>query len=76
MMQLNTLLDKRIKILDALLFMCGGMAQVWAANKTNLVLANMSTFTTLAELLECIKRTFSYLDQERMACTQLHTLKM
>jgi len=38
-----------------------------AANKTNLVLANTSTFTTLAELLACIERTFGDLDGERMA---------
>ena len=33
-MQANTFADKRMKILYALSFMCGGMAQVWAANET------------------------------------------
>jgi len=28
-MQLNTFTNKRMKILDALSFMCGGIAQVW-----------------------------------------------
>jgi len=70
MMQLKTFSDERMKILYALLFMCGGMVQVWAANKTNLVLANTSTFTTLAELLACIERTFGDLDGERMAHPQ------
>ena len=38
--------------------MCGGMAQVWAANKTSVVLANTSTFNTLEGLLTSIERTF------------------
>jgi len=60
MMQLDTFLNERMKILYALSFMHGGMAQVWAANETNSVLANMSAFTTLAELLAGnIQRTFS-----------------
>ena len=75
-MQLNTFLDKRMKILYPPSFMHGGMAQVWAANETNLVLANISTFTMLVELLVCIKRTFGDPDLERTAHTQLHTLKL
>jgi len=57
-MQLNTFADGRMKILYALSFMCGGIAQVWAENKTNVVLSHTSMFSTLAELLAGIKRTF------------------
>jgi len=35
MMQLDTFLDERMKILYALSFMCGGMVQVW--QKTRLI---------------------------------------
>jgi len=56
--------------------MCGGMAQNWAANETNTVLANRSTFNTLMELLAAIERTFWDPDCKRMAHTQLHVLKM
>jgi len=56
--------------------MHGRTAQVWAANETNVVLANTSTFTTLAELLACIERTFGDPDWERMAHAQLHAQKM
>ena len=37
-MQADTFTDKRMKILYALSFMCGGMAQVWAANETMAVI--------------------------------------
>ena len=65
-----------MKILYALSFMCGGIAQVWAENETNAVLSHMSTFSTLVELLAGIKRTFGHQDRERMSCTWLHALKM
>src|SRR5882724_6192253 len=67
MMQLNTFVDERMKILYALSFMHGVIAHVWAKNETNTILSHSSTFSTLAELLVGI---------ERMACAQLHTLKM
>jgi len=76
MMQLDTFVDERMKILYALSFMCRGIAQVWAKNETNVVLSHTSTLTTLMELLAGIKKTFGDPDQERTACTQLHTLKM
>jgi len=76
MMQLNTFKDKRMKILYALSFIHGGIAQVWAENKTNVVLSHTFTFSTLMEILASIKRTFSDPDWERIACTQLHSLKM
>src|SRR5467141_5030894 len=75
-MQLDTFLDERMKILYALSFMRGGIVQVWAENETNAVLSHSSTFTTLAKLLAGITRTFGDPDRERMACTQLHALKM
>jgi len=71
-MQIDTLADERMKILYALSFMSGGMAQVWVANKTSTTLANMSTFNTLKKLLMSIERTFG--DPDR--CTQLHALEM
>jgi len=49
-MQINAFAGERMKILYALSFMCGGMAQVWAANETSMVLANTSTFNTLEGL--------------------------
>ena len=65
-----------MKILYALSFMHGGIVQGWAENETNAVLAHMSMFSTLVELLASIKRTFGDPDWERMAHAQLHTLKM
>jgi len=39
--------DKRMKILYALSFMCGGIVQVLAENKTNMILSHSSTFPPL-----------------------------
>src|SRR5882724_8170027 len=75
-MQIDTFADERMKILYTLSFMRGGMAQVWAANETSAVLANMLTFNTLEGLLASIERTFGDPDKERMARAQLHTLRM
>ena len=58
MMQLNMFADKRMKLLYAHSFMHGGIVQVWAENETNVILSHSSTFSTLAELLVCIERTF------------------
>src|SRR5882724_806819 len=76
MMQLDTFMDERMKILYSLSFMHGGIVQVWAKNKTNVILSHSSTFSTLAELLASIERTFGDPDLERMAGAQLHALKM
>ena len=76
MMQLNTFADERIKLLYALSFMHGGIAQVWAENETNMVLSHTSTFSSLVELLEGIERTLGDPDWERTACSKLHALKM
>src|SRR5882672_4851455 len=75
-MQLDTFSDERMKILYALSFMCGGIAQVWAQNETDAVLSHTSMFTTLSKLMAGIMRTFRDPDRERMACAQLHALKM
>ena len=56
--------------------MHGGIAQVWAENETNVILSYTSMFATLAELLSSIERIFGDPNQERMAHSQLHTLKM
>src|SRR5882724_5852496 len=53
-MQLDMFVDERMKILYALSFMCGGIAQVWAENETNAILSYTSTFATLTELLSSI----------------------
>jgi len=58
-MQINAFADKRMKILYASSFMCGGMAQVWAMNETHTVLAHMSMISMVEGLLACIERTFS-----------------
>ena len=57
-MQLNTFMDDKMKILYTLSFMWGGMAQVWAVNETSAILDNTPSFSTLAELLASIERTF------------------
>src|SRR5882724_8830256 len=75
-MQLDMFMDKRMKILYALSFMRGGIAQVWAKNETNAILSYTSTFATLTELLSSIEKTFGDPNRERTAHAQLHTLKM
>src|SRR5882724_2001227 len=75
-MQLDMFVDRRMKILYALSFMCRGIAQVWAENETNVILSHTSTFSTLAELLSSIERIFRDPDRERMAEAQPHALKM
>ena len=75
-MQADTLVDERIKVLYALSFLCGGMAQVWAANETMVVINRKSQMQTLDIFLENIKRTFGDMDRVCMVCTQLHDLKM
>ena len=63
-MQLDMFEDERMKILYSISFMHGGIAQVWAENETNRVLFHMSMFSTLAELLASIERTFNDPDWE------------
>ena len=75
-MQADTFTDKRMKVLYALLFMCGGMAQVWAANKTMAVIMGTSQMQTLDIFLESVEKTFRDPDQAQTACAQLHKLKM
>jgi len=53
-MQIDAFAYERMKILYAMSFMSGGMAQVWAANETSVTLANTSTFNTLEGLLMTI----------------------
>jgi len=57
-MHLDMFTEERMKILYVLSFMHGGIAQIWAENKTDMILSHSSTFSTLAELLVGIKRTF------------------
>jgi len=45
--------------------MHGEIVQFWAENETNVILSHSSTFSTLAELLAGIERTFGDPDQER-----------
>ena len=54
-MQADPFADKRMKDLYALSFMHGGMAQVWAANKTMAVITGTSQMQTLDIFLECRK---------------------
>src|SRR5882724_5981224 len=75
-MQIDAFAYERMKILYVLSFMHGGMAQVWAANETSMVLANTSTFNTLEGILTSIERTFGDPNKERTARAQLHTLRM
>ena len=75
-MQADTLTDKRMKILYALSFMCGGTAQVWVVNETMAAINRMSQMQTLDIFLENIEKTFGDPDRANMACAQLHELKM
>ena len=64
-MQANTFMDKRMKVLYALSFMHGGMAQVWAANETMAVITGTTQMQTLDIFLESIEKTFGDLDGHR-----------
>ena len=75
-MQTDTFVDKRMKILYALSFMHGGMAQVWAANETMAVIMGTSQMRTLDIFLENVKKTFRDPDRAQTAHAQLHELKM
>src|SRR6266481_9839435 len=75
-MQADTFADERMKILYTLSFMCGGTAQMWAANETTAIMDGRLHFHTLDEILANIERTFGDPDWARMACMQLHKLKM
>ena len=57
-MQADIFADKRMKILFALSFMCGGTAQVWAVNETMAFITRTSQMQTLDIFLENIKKTF------------------
>ena len=52
--QADTFADERMKVLYALSFMCGGTAQVWAANETMAVITGhwTSFWKTSKRLLE------------------------
>jgi len=76
MVQIDTFMDKRLKILYMLSFMHGGMVQIWAMNEINMVLSSTSSMRTLDMLLANIEMAFSDPGQERTACIQLHALKM
>ena len=75
-MQTDTFVDERMKILYALSFMCGGMAQVWVANETLAVITGTSQMQTLDIFLESVEKTFRDPYRAWMARTQLHELKM
>ena len=62
--------------MHALSFMHGGMAQVWAANETMVVINGTSQMQTLDIFLENVKKSFGDLDRARTAHAQLHNLKM
>jgi len=75
-MQADTFVDKRMKILYALSFMHGGMAQVCAVNKTMAVITGTSQMQTLDIFLENVEKTFGDPDRACTAHAQLHELKM
>jgi len=51
MMQIDTFVDERMKILYVLSFMYRRMAQVWATNETNAVLSSTLLIRSLDALL-------------------------
>ena len=65
-MQVDTFMDERMKVLYALSFMCGGTAQVWAANETMAVINGTSQMQTL-DILENVEKTFGDPDRARTA---------
>ena len=75
-MQVDTLADKRMKVLYALSFMHGGTAQVWAANETKAVINGTSQMQTLDIFLENVEKTFGDPDRAHTARAQLHDLRM
>ena len=75
-MQADAFVDERMKVLYALSFMHGGMAQVWAANETMAVITGTSQMQTLDIFLESVEKTFRDPDQAWTACAQLHELRM
>ena len=75
-MQAGTFADERMKVLYALSFMCGGTAQIWAANETMAVINGMSQMQTLDIFLENVEKTFGDPDRAQTAWAQLHELKM
>ena len=66
-MQVDTFADERMKVLYALSFMRGGMAQVWAANETMAVINGMSQMQILDIFLENVEKTFG--DPDRVHTT-------
>ena len=66
-MQADTFVEERMEILYALLFMCRGMAQVWAANETMAVITGTSRMQTLDIFLESVEKTFGDPDQAQTA---------
>jgi len=64
---LDTFVDKRMKIKYMLSLMHGGIACVWAENKTSAVLSHTSMFSTLWDYWPALKGWL---------CAQLHALKM
>ena len=68
--------DGRMKVLYALLFMCRGMAQVWAVNETMAVITGTSQMQTLDIFLESVEKTFGDPDWVQTARAQLHELRM
>ena len=75
-MQADSFADERMKVLYAVLFMRGGMAQVWAVNETMTVITGTSQMQTLDIFLESVEKTFGDPDRARTARTQLHELRM
>ena len=75
-MQADTFADERMKVLYAPLFIHGGTAQVWAANKTMAVITGTSQMQTLDIFLESVEKTFRDPDQARTAHAEPHELKM
>ena len=71
-MQADTFADKRMRVLYALSFMHGGMAQVWVVNETMAVINRKSQMQMLDIFLENVERTFGDPDRAHTACTQLH----
>ena len=75
-MQADAFADEKMKVLYALSFMCGGMAQVWAVNETMAVITGTSQMQTLDIFLESVEKAFGDPDQAQTARAQLHELRM
>jgi len=68
--------NQKMKILYTLLFMNGGIAEVWASNETQAVINGTMLIITFNEFMKQVEDAFGDLDQTQTTRTKLHDLHM